>query len=429
MSTDHAADTAPPAAATAPSRGDADGRQPAARSHWHGHADAVELAHWDAAAEQLTERLASDALERDRRGAPPVAEAALLRESGLVNLLDPAEFGGGGGHWESAFRAVRILARVDASIAQLLGYHYANASNIVLVAPHAERERWLRATIAGRWIWGDAVNPVDPDLELVPEDEGYRLHGFKRFATGSAVGDRLLVGAVATAGEHRGRLSFLALPQGHPGVEIVDDWDTLGQRLSASNTVRFHAARVETEHLLGFGSDDPYESIVTPAIQLVFGNLYLGIAEGALAQARGLTNARPDAWFLSPAATYREDPFVQRLYGELVARVAAVEALADRANRLYDATAGLGHALTADDRGRLAIEVAKLKVVASETAVEVTSRVFEATGSSSARSEIGLDLHWRNARTHSLHDPVDYKKLEVGAHFLSGRLQPISLYT
>jgi hypothetical protein len=59
----------------------------------------------------------------------------------------------------------------------------------------------------------------------------------------------------------------------------------------------------------------------------------------------------------------------------------------------------------------------------------VANRVFEVTGSSSAASKIGLDLHWRNIRTHSLHDPVDYKKLEVGASFLNGTVQPISLYT
>ena len=51
------------------------------------------------------------------------------------------------------------------------------------------------------------------------------------------------------------------------------------------------------------------------------------------------------------------------------------------------------------------------------------------TGSSSARSEVGLDIYWRNIRTHSLHDPVDYKKLEVGANYLTGDVQPITLYT
>ena len=400
-----------------------------ARSHWHGTADDAELAHWSAVAEEVAARLAPDALERDRRNAQPFAEARLLKESGLTTLLDPADLGGGGGHWESAFLAVRVLARVDASIAQVLGYHYINSSNIALVAPPEERERWYRASIDGRWIWGDSVNPVDPTLVLTPEGEGFRLSGAKRFSTGSGVGEALLVNAVVDSGPREGSLAFLVLPYGHEGVELVDDWDHLGQRLSASNTVRYHDVRVEPGHVLGFGGGDPFETLVTPGIQLVFGNLYLGIAQGALRQGRDITVARPNAWFLSTADRYRDDPFVQRLYGELVARAAAVEALADRANRSYDLAVGRGSALTSDDRGRLEIEIATLKVVSSEVAVDVANRIFETTGSSSTASSVGLDLHWRNIRTHSLHDPVDYKKLEVGAHFLNGEIQPISLYT
>lgn len=401
----------------------------AVRSHFQGTASDDEIARWDAVATRVAETLQADALERDRRNAQPFAEARLLRESGLLTLLDPVEFGGGGGHWESALRVVRIIARVDGSIAQLLGYHYVNESAIALVAPHDERERWFRATIDGGWLWGDSVNPVDPNLVLTSDGDGFRLNGFKRFSTGSGVGEALLVNAVVEGGEDAGRLAYIVLPYGYPGVEIVDNWDFLGQRLTASNTVRYHDVRVEPEHLLGLGTDDPFQSLVTPAIQLVFGNLYLGIAQGALAQARKLTNARSNAWFLSAAETYREDPFVQRLYGELVAKVAAVDALADRVNRSFDRTIGRGVDVTAADRGALAIEIAELKVVSNDTAVDVATRVFEATGSSSAASDVGLDLHWRNIRTHSLHDPVDYKKLEVGANFLTGVLQPISLYT
>jgi alkylation response protein AidB-like acyl-CoA dehydrogenase len=400
-----------------------------ARTHWTGVADAAERARWDAVAERVATQLGADALERDRANAQPFAEKAILQESGLTTLLDPAEFGGGGGHWESAVRAVRIIARRDASIAQLLGYHYINSANIALVAPAAERERWFRDSIVGRWLWGDSVNPVDPNLTLTEDGPGYRLNGFKRFSTGSGVGEALLVNAVVRGGEHDGEFAYLVLPFGHAGVELVDDWDHLGQRLSASNTVRYHDVRVDPDHVLGFGTDEPLQSFVTPGIQLVFGNLYLGIAEGALAQAKDITVARPNSWFLSGVDTYADDPFVRRLYGELVSRVAAVEALADAVGREFDRAIDRGAEVTADDRADLAYRIAQLKVVSSDTAVDVTTRVFEATGASSTASGVGLDLHWRNIRTHSLHDPVDYKKLEVGARYLTGVVQPISLYT
>ena len=319
------------------------------RTHWSGIATDAELARWDAVAEAVAETLGADALARDRANAQPFAEARLLQDAALTTLLDPVEFGGGGAHWETAARVVRIIARRDASIAQLLGYHYINEANIALVAAPDERERWFRSSIDGRWIWGDSVNPVDPNLTLTVDGDGYRLDGFKRYSTGSGVGEALLINAVVEDGPDAGAFAYLVLPHGHPGVELVDDWDNLGQRLSASNTVTYRNVRVDPEHVLGFGTDEPIQSFVTPGIQLMFGNLYLGIAEGALAQARDLTVARPNAWFLSEASTYRDDPFVRRLYGELVSKTAAVSALADRVNRRFDETIALGADVVVDN--------------------------------------------------------------------------------
>lgn len=400
------------------------------RSHWTGSASKEELRQWEAVAHDVAAKLAVDALDRDRANVTPHAEAQLLKESGLVTLLDPAEFGGGGAHWETAFTVVRILAQVDASISQVLAYHYVNESQIVLALPdEADRRRWFEATVAGKWIWGDSVNPTDPDLTLVPDGDDYVLTGKKRYSTGSGVGDVLLVNARVTAGPDEGKVLAFVLENGREGVEYVDDWDFLGQRLSSSNTVIYHDVRVVPGDVLGFLTDEPFSTLVTPAIQLAFGNLYLGIAEGVLAKARDITNARPNAWFLSQAEQYRHDPFVQRLYGEFVSQAAAVRALTEKVNRRFDEVADLGNGVTAEVRGELAIEIAELKVVASDLGTEVTNRIFEATGSSSTASKVGLDLFWRNVRTHSLHDPVDYKKLEVGANFLNGELQPISLYT
>jgi len=401
-----------------------------ARSHWTRSASPDELEKWESVAREVAAQLAVDALERDRANRTPHAEAQILKDSGLVTLLDPEEFGGGGAHWETAFAVVRILARVDGSIAQLLAYHYVNEAQIVLAVPSAaDRVRWFTDTVAGRWVWGDSVNPTDPDLTLVPSGDGWVLTGRKRYSTGSAVGDVLLVNARVTEGPDEGRVLAFVLENGREGVEYVDDWDFLGQRLSSSNSVIYHGVQVRPEDVLGFLTDEAFSSLVTPAIQLAFGNFYLGLAEGVLERAREITRSRKNAWFLSDADLYRNDPFVQRLFGDFVSQTAAVAALAEKLNRRFDAVVALGHGVTPEIRGELAIEIAQLKVVSSDLATDVTSRIFEATGASSTASKVGLDLFWRNARTHTLHDPVDYKKLEVGANYLNGALQPISLYT
>ena len=399
------------------------------RTPWSGHADEAEIAHWSAIAQSVADTLATDALARDRANATPRAEAELLRASGLLDLLVPAEFGGGGGHFESSFHAVRILATADGSISQLLAYHYFNQAGIGFYAASEDQPAWWRRTVEGGWLWGDSVNPVDPTLVLTEEGEGYRLNGFKRFSTGSGVGEVIIVNAVIQGGTNDGKVLAFVLDTGREGLELVGDWDHLGQRLTASGSVRYTDVAVLPEDILGPVTDEPIASLLTPGVQLGFGNFYLGVAQGALAKGRELLLARKNAWFLSNAESYAHDVVFQRAIGELKARTAAVEALAEKLNRRFDTEVARSNELTAEQRGDYAIAIAELKVVATETGIEVANRIYEVTGASSTANSVGLDLFWRNVRTHTLHDPVDYKKIEVGAHFLHGELQPLSLYT
>ncbi|MFY9678649.1 acyl-CoA dehydrogenase family protein [Glutamicibacter protophormiae] len=396
------------------------------RVPYAGTASETELEHWRGIARQVAGTLAADALARDRANAQPFAEVRLLREAGLLDLLAPAEFGGAGGHFETAFEVIRILAAADGSISQLLAYHYINQSSIAFYAPAEAQAAWWRRTVEERWLWGDSVNPVDPALVLTREGAGYRLNGAKRFSTGSGVGEVIVVNAQV---EGTGELLAFVVPRDAQGLEIVDDWDYLGQRLSASNSLVYRNVRIEPADVLGPVTDEPVSTLLTPGIQLAFANFYVGIAQGALERGKQILLGRKNAWFLSAAETYSQDPVFQRTVGELKARTAAVAALAEKLGRRFDALLSLAGAVTQPQRAELAVAIAELKVVATEAGVEVANRIFEVTGSSSTQSGVGLDLFWRNVRTHSLHDPVDYKKIEVGAYFLRGESQPLSLYT
>lgn len=405
-------------------------RAPADRSTWTGQAPREEIDSWVAVAEALAPQLASGALQRDRDNASPREALELVRAADLANLLVPSANGGHGAHWETAFRVLRILAAADASVSQILGYHYLNQACITFYGTDAAaRDSWYAQSAAHSWFWSDSFNPVSPDLSFTADGDGYRMSGLKRFATGASATDVIIAGAVAEGGAHDGELVVFAIDSQRDGIIHLDDWDNLGQRASASGSVRYENVRIDPADIIGVDRDEPFSSLVTPGVQLLFGNIYLGIAQGALAQARELTLARPNSWFLSGVDRYSQDPHVHRLFGELVARTAAVEALADKLNRDYDTVVGLGAAATAADRAAIELSVAALKVVSTEVGLEVSSRVFEATGASATKNSIGLDLYWRNIRTHSLHDPVDYKKVEVGAHFLNGTVQPVSLYT
>jgi alkylation response protein AidB-like acyl-CoA dehydrogenase len=373
--------------------------------------------------------LAKDALDRDRANAEPLAEAELLRGAGLPARVLPAAVGGAGLGWATALRVVREIAAADGSIAQLLGYHYVNIANLWWVGGGAGLQRWGRPSAAEQWLWGDAVNPTDPDLVLVPDGEGYLLRGRKSFATGVSSGDASVVsGTVEGTGE-----PFLVVVRGGaPGVAPGGDWNNLGQRLSASGSVTFTDVAIAPEQVLGSLAEHaatPRSALVTPAIQAVFGAFYLGVAQGALATAREYTRAVSRPWLLSDSPAATADPYVLATYGRLVAATRAVEALADAVAEHLDRADAAGDALTWEARGELAEHVAALKVVATDLALDVTTTIFEVTGARATSNAVGLDRFWRNVRTHTLHDPVAYKRREVGDHFLNGTHPPFTLYT
>jgi alkylation response protein AidB-like acyl-CoA dehydrogenase len=117
------------------------------------------------------------------------------------------------------------------------------------------------------------------------------------------------------------------------------------------------------------------------------------------------------------------------LYGDLQAKLWAVEALADavalEGQRIHENA----WEVTVEQRGEHEVRVAAVKARATEVALEVTNRIFEVTGARSTANKEGLDRFWRNVRTHTLHDPVAYKRREVGRHLLTGELPEPTWYS
>ncbi|MES4905422.1 MULTISPECIES: acyl-CoA dehydrogenase family protein [unclassified Streptomyces] len=386
---------------------------------------------WVATARAVAAGLTEDAVARDRANRPPFDEAHRLREAGLLTLLIPAELGGGGADWRTAYAVIREIAAGDGSIGQLIGYHYLLSWNVRFFGSAAHTERVERAAAEGRWLWGGAFNPRDPDVQLIPDGDGFRLDGRKSFATGARVADRLVVGATR---QDTGEPLVVLVDPAHPGVVRNDDWDNFGQRLSASGSVEFRAVPVAADDILGSLSQDdgvlsPFATLVTPAIQLVFVHFYLGIAEGALAAAAEYTRTTTRPWLLSGVESATQDPYVLATYGELTVAARATRALADQAAEAVQRGLDRGHELTGHERGEIAVTVAAAKVAATQAALDITGRILEVTGARSTASAHGFDRFWRNARTHTLHDPVAYKLREVGDHFLNGAHPPFTLYT
>ncbi|MDQ7809079.1 acyl-CoA dehydrogenase family protein [Amycolatopsis sp. A133] len=388
---------------------------------------------WIERAREVAAKLAVDAVERDRRGETPYQEVQLLKDAGLVTLLGPAEHGGGGQTWETAYRVIREIAEADGSIGQLLGYHYLWAWAARLVATDAQVAAVEELYTTGNLFFGGAVNPRDSDLTITEDGDSIVYNGHKSFSTGGKVSDLTVLEGVLEGTEDH---IFAIVPSLQEGITFHDDWDNIGQRLTESGSVTIENVRVPWESAAGYVDRKfqplVYNTLNVPAIQLVFTNFYLGIAQGALKTALAYTRDRTRAWPYGgdDKQAASEEWYILDGYGDLQAKLWAVEALVDKAGA---AISRVLHApreeLTPEARGEVAVLIAAAKQRTVDTGLEIGTRIFELTGARASASKYGLDRFWRNLRTHSLHDPLPYKRREVGVHALLGEYPTPTWYT
>ncbi|MEW1677216.1 SfnB family sulfur acquisition oxidoreductase [Streptomyces noursei] len=371
----------------------------------------------------LAEEFRTGAAERDATRRLPRAELDQLSRSGLLAVTVPAEHGGADVSTATLAEVFRLLATADASIAQIPQSHFAYV-NVIRRQGTAEQQAFFSAELlAGRRL-GNAQSEAgtrhvqDLRTRLTPRPDGsFLLNGVKNYCTGALFADWIPV--LARAEDDRLHVAYV--PSGAPGVTVVDDWDGLGQRTTASGTVRLVDVVVPADRVLPHHLTFEGPQLHGAVAQLLHAAIDTGIAEGALAEAAGFvrTNSRP--WFESGLETAAEDPLLIQRFGELAVQAKAAQALLREAARTVDTARA---DLTDDTAAAASIAVATAKVQAAQSAVEVANALFEVSGTRSALASLNLHRHWRDARTHTLHDPVRWKIQHIGRHVLSGTRPP-----
>lgn len=375
--------------------------------------------------ERLARRLAASVVERDRAGGSAQAERELLRESGLLTLAVPQQYGGQEVAWPEIYRIVRYLAAADSSLAHLFAFQHLQVATILLFGNPDQQRHWLSRTVQERWFWGNATNGRDTGLTLSTREEHHELNGSKSFCSGALGADALVISA--PRGKSAEDRVFIVLPSQRDGLAVNSDWDGFGQRQTDSGTVQFEQVFVDNSELLGPVGPSPRTTLRACLSQLILTQLYLGNAQGALDAALRYTREHSRAWPASGVAQASDDPFIQQRYGELWLRYRSAVPLAEDAARRLQA-AWEKPALTAAERAEVALAISEAKVVAVRAALDITSQIFETMGARATSSRYGFDRFWRNVRVHSLHDPIDYKVRDLGQWLLNGQGPQPSLY-
>ncbi|WP_242909430.1 SfnB family sulfur acquisition oxidoreductase [Actinomadura terrae] len=387
-------------------------------------AEAVEVAR------KLAAAVAVQAGERDRDRRAPAAELDELSRSGLLGVTVPARHGGAEVGVAVLAEVFRTLAAADASLAQIPQSHFVFLDALRRQGSEQQQARYFAKALDGARFanaqterGGRTVTDDATALRLTKPGR-YVLDGVKYYSTGALFADVLVVRAVLADepplpdGSAPKALAYI--PRDTPGVVIEDDWDGMGQRTTASGTVRLEGVRVGAKDVVPYNAIFDGPTTYGARAQVLHAALDAGIARGAVAAAvTAAGKARP--WFESGAETATGDPLLVQRAGELEITVRAAEALLREAAEAIDAAE---RDPSADATAQASIATAAAKVATGRAALDAASTLFELGGTRSAAGALNLSRHWRDARTHTLHDPERWKVQHIGRWLLTGTPPP-----
>ena len=381
-----------------------------------------------AVAREYAESIAGGAIERDRSGSVPVAELAALDASGLLAITVPRVHGGPELGASALAEVIRVIAAVDPAIAQVPQAHFLFTDVLAVLGTQEQRKRLFCEVLDGARLGNAQAERGGPHAQDLTtrlyRDTGgdLRLAGTKYYATGSLTARWLGV----TALDEAGRLVLVFVRRDAPGVTLDTDWNVMGQRATVSGSAVFDQVPVDPALVIPYGDAFEVPQQLGARAQLVHAAIQVGIAGGALRDAGEFVRTRARPFFEATRAGWAEvaaaDPHTIHRFGRLATQVRAAEALLASAAAELEEVGRVPRDAEAAARGSIA--VAQAKAFASDVAVGVASDLFALAGASAADERHDLSRHWRNARTHASHDPVDWKYHHVGNFRLNHVLPP-----
>jgi SfnB family sulfur acquisition oxidoreductase len=380
-----------------------------------------------AVASRLAEAFAVGSAARDRDRVWPVAELDAFSQSGLWSINVPRAFGGPEVSYATLAKVIDIISAADSSIGQIAQNHLGVVAAIRTVSDLAQ-QRLLFAEVLRGVRFGNAFSEfgskraADFETRFVDDGDHVIVRGRKFYATGALLAH--LVPIVALDDE--GRAWYAIAERDAPGLTVIDDWSSFGQRTTLSGTVLIDDVRVPKTHLVpGYkGYDHPTaDGAIFQIIQVAVDT---GIARAAIEETVRFVRTKSRAWIDSGQDHAWQDPYTIQAVGELTLRLHAAQALLEKAGLAIDAAVADPTEATV---AWAQIATAEAKVLSTEIAIAATNKLFELAGTRSTLAEHNLDRHWRNARTHTLHDPVRWKYAIIGNHALNGVNPPLHAWS
>lgn len=374
-----------------------------------------------AIARTLAIEFAKEASERDQERRLPVNEIQNFSASGLWGITVPKAYGGAFVSQVTLAEVVKIISEADSSIGQIPQSHFYSVETVRLVGNEEQKRFFFDQVLQGKR-FGNAATETgrsssDIQTRIERSGKGYVINGRKFYSTGALLADWIPV--IAKAEDDKKVVAFV--PKETEGLTLIDDWSSFGQRTTASGTTLLENVYVPEEYVLPnyLAYDQP--TPLGPFAQIIQAAVDAGIAKAALKETVYFVRNHTRPWGDSGLEHAYEEPLLISSFGSLQISVHAAEALLSRAGEVLDRAIAHPNETTVAEAS---IAVAEAKVLTTEAALQTTNKFFELSGTKSTLQQFNYDRHWRNARAHTLHDPVRWKYYAVGNYYLNNVLPP-----
>ncbi|MDR6608266.1 SfnB family sulfur acquisition oxidoreductase [Pseudomonas synxantha] len=370
------------------------------------------------AAHELAQVARLQAARRDRQRKLPWAEIEQFTRSGLGSISIPREHGGPQVSFVTLAEVFAIISAADPALGQIPQNQFGILNLVLGSATEVQKKQLFKSVLDG-WRIGNAGpergtrNTLELKARITADGV---LNGQKFYSTGALFAHWVAVKAL----NDDGKQVLVFIRRGTPGLRIVDDWSGFGQRTTASGTILLNNVQVDPELVVDNWRINDTPNIQGAVSQLIQAAIDAGIARGAIDDAIDFVKTRARPWIDAKVERASDDLYVIADIGKLKIELHAAEALLRKAGQVLDEVSAAP--LTAESAARASIAVAEAKVLTTEISLLASEKLFELAGSRATLAEFNLDRHWRNARVHTLHDPVRWKYYAVGAYRLNGTL-------
>ena len=322
-----------------------------------------------------------------------------LGDLGFLGMLLPEKYDGLALDTLTYVVALEEIATVDASVAVLMSVHNSLPTQMILRwGSEEQKERFLKPMARGALLGAFALSEPDAgsdaaslSTQAVRDGDDWILNGTKAWVSGGTKGDVIIAMARTDSPDDRkgarGISAFIITPD-LPGFSVGKKENKMGLRASPTVHLHFSDMRVPANRLLGkIGSGFIY------AMQSL-DNGRLGIA----AQSIGIAEAA-----LRHSVAYAAE---RKQFGHPIKEFQAIQfKLADMATKVSASRALLHMSATAKDRGEHMTQFSAMaKLLASETAMWVTTQAIQIFGGYGYVTDYPVERLFRDAKVTEIYE-------------------------